>query len=157
MTGNRNVLRSCMATPRPLEIAQHEAAHVVVGVALGLRLREAVLRVEALPGGWEGHGYVLFRGVHGGRQREALALMYAAGCAWEEAVGGGLSEGDERLCRGLVTSARGVRVCVRAAGAMLAGLGAAHARVTRALLERDLTARDIATLARGERLRHDDA
>lgn len=143
--------------PRPLEIAQHEAAHVVVGVALGLRLREAVLRVETLPGGWEGHGYVWFRGVHGGRQREALALMYAAGAAWDEAVGGELSEADERLVRGLVSSARGVRVCVHAAGAMLAGLGVAHARVTRALLERDLRGPDISALARGERLARDDA
>jgi hypothetical protein len=53
-----------------------------------------------------------------------------------------------RLCR----SRRDYHAIIRAAAALLAGLTSEHARVTRALLERDLTATDIAALCRGEDL-----
>jgi hypothetical protein len=46
--------------------------------------------------------------------------------------------------------------CVRAAAALLRTLGPEHARVTRALLERDLTGADLTALAHGERISVDD-
>ena len=87
--------------------------------------------------------------------------MTAAGVAWERAVAPAVAdaEGPARhdwadLC-GLVPSRHDAETCVRAAGALLAGLGPVHARVTRALLERDLTGADLDQLARGERITDD--
>jgi hypothetical protein len=136
---------------RPLDIAQHEAAHVVVGVALGLKLRRAVLAKRDLGGGYEEHGYSWFP-AGTARKRNAMALMFAAGIAWDRMVGDDLEGVDAALVRELVHSAHDVETCVTAAGALLAGLSGAHARVTRALLERDLTGADIQALARGEQI-----
>ena len=130
---------------RSLAIAQHEAARVVVGVALGMRLR----RATAAPA--EGLlGYAWFASGHA----HAWALMYAAGVAWERAIGAPewLEELDVRDVRTHAPGRGGLAACTRAAAAMLAGLGPQHALVTRALLERDLVGADIARLARGERL-----
>ena len=137
--------------PRPLDVALHEAAHVVVGVALGLRLRCVVL--ESRPG-WTWGGYAWFPKGH----KHALALMYAAGVAWDRAMVAPewRKAEDVRLVRELAPGRGGLEACVRGAGAMLAGLGVAHARVTRALLEQDLRGADIAALARGERLTFDE-
>jgi hypothetical protein len=137
---------------RELDTAQHEAAHLVVGVALGLRLRRAV--IEAPPArGWTAPGYCWFYDETGKIQAEAL--MFAAGIAWERALGHGdatdASE-DEKACRALLATDHDLRACVRAAGAMLATLAPIHTRVTRALLARDLSSRDLARIARGERL-----
>jgi hypothetical protein len=138
---------------RCLQTAQHEAAHVVVGVALGLRLRRAVVS-RARPG-WTSGGYCEW---HEAPARPfADALMYAAGVAWEDALGHGEPEhasGDLRLLTGVVGRGE-VRAAVRAAGALLVRLAPTHALVTRALAERDLTARDVARLLRGERLGDD--
>lgn len=85
--------------------------------------------------------------------------MFAGGVAWERALGHGDptdASCDLRWCKRLLGSNANVEASVRAAAAMLAGLGAAHARVTRALLERDLGPDDIAALARGERPSADD-
>lgn len=139
----------CTMHQRNLSVAQHEAAHVVVGVALGLRMRAAVL--EPARPGFTQSGYAWFP-TGARRKREALALMYAAGVAWDRAVGDRFTATDTRLVRAYVSGRHGVESCVRAAAAMLAGLGPAHARVTRALLERDLSGADITALARGERL-----
>jgi hypothetical protein len=143
-------------TRDPLEhlaTAQHEAAHVVVGVHLGLRLRrvELLAPVGASANGWfdvSWGGLVWFeRG-----PAAALALMYAAGVAWEGALGS-TSPADARLVREIMPGRGSVKACARAAGALLAGLGTAHARVTRALLEAGtLTGADIAAIARGEKL-----
>jgi len=134
-----------MRVTRPLSIAQHEASHVVVGVRLGLRLK----RATAAPSGGL-LGYAWFPRGHA----HALALMYAAGVAWERECGTAtwLAEGDVKLVRQYAPGRGGLATCVRAAGAMLAALGGPHARVTRALLERDLTGADLEALARGERL-----
>lgn len=127
-----------------LAVAQHEAAHVVVGCALGLRLRAATVRPKTSPAI---QGYVLFRD----GSATALGLMYAAGVAWDRALGED-SPADRKLIHELGFTVRDGRGLVRAAGAMLRDLGGAHARVTRALLERNLGAVDIARLARGEPL-----
>ncbi len=80
--------------------------------------------------------------------------MVAAGIAWERAMQAGTEDtaaGDMRWLRTLVTAAE-VPACIRTAEAMLVRLAPLHGRVTRALAERDLTARDVAKLVRGERL-----
>lgn len=149
-----------MPTQRTLAIAQHEAAHVVVGVALGLRLG----RASALPwavDGDEGDGYCWFP-LPPRRRTWADAVTGAAGVAWERAVAPnvpddvGVQRFDWAALLEAVPSRHDAETCVRAAAALLAGLGDAHARVTRALLERDLGPDDIAALARGERPSADD-
>ncbi len=138
---------------RSLEVAQHEAAHVVVGCALGLRVRRAVL-VPARKGERVGAGWAEFDGRLG--TIEAWGLMLAAGVAWELALHGARGWAEARgdvieLARMHVHTRPRVRALATAAGAMLASLAPVHARVTRALLERDLGPADVAALARGER------
>lgn len=140
---------------RDFDTAQHEAAHVVVGCALGLRLRAAVVRWHQDrddPSTWLG-GYAWFHG-HETRDRAALALMLAAGIAWERAIRGKprVRGADAEALRGYCGSRREYEAYITAAGAMLAGRQAAHARVTRALLDRDITGADIAAICRGETL-----
>lgn len=135
---------------RDLETAQHEAAHVVIGVALGLRMRVASI------GPWPGHrgvpadpdtlGYADFFETRG--DGTAQAIMLAAGIAWDR----GLrfprrhSASDWAECMKIVRGRKSVEACVLAAAAMLAGRAAVHARVTRALLHGDLTGAEIAEL-----------
>jgi hypothetical protein len=132
---------------RSLADAQHEAAHVVVGVALGLRLCEARLT----PADPEILAYALFAP----GPCEAERIMYAAGVAWERHAGDlAHAAGDlEALRRGGVRGNARLRALERAAWAVLVSRPGAHASVTRALLERDLTAADVRRLARGERVR----
>jgi hypothetical protein len=140
---------------RLLAIAQHEAAHVVVGVALGLRLGRASAAPWATKNGDEGDGYCWFP-LPPGRRTWADAVTGAAGVAWERAVAPGDSdeEGAQRYdwseLLAAVPSRHDAETCVRAAAALLAGLGAAHARVTRALLDRDLGPDDIEAMVHGE-------
>ncbi len=149
-----------MASTRFLHAAQHEAAHVVVGVALGLKLGRASARLW-LWGEVECDGYVWFP-LPPGRRTWAEAVMRAAGVAWERAVApcvadaDGPQEADWAELLEATPSRHDAETCVRAAAALLAGLGPAHCRVTRALLERDLGPDDIAALARGERPSADD-
>ncbi len=137
---------------RPLATAQHEAAHVVVGCALGLRLARAALApAPELEPNEDGAAWFAVAPRH----RQAWALTVAAGIAWERAATGErhphAASGDARLLRRLVRGRHARAALVRAAGAMLATLAPVHARVTRALLERDLGPADVAALARGER------
>lgn len=138
---------------RDLETAQHEAAHVVVGCAVGLRLDVATVG-EAWNGGELVAGGSWFRGVCGPRRREAWALMLAAGPAWDRVIGAPTwhSLYDRRELRRLVSGRHGLETMITAATALLAGLAREHAQVTRALLERDLTGADLAALCRGEEL-----
>ena len=133
-----------------LAVAQHEAAHVVVGVALGLRLYEASLL--HIPGDRDGH-VIFYEG-----SRLAMAMMRLAGVVAELRIG---DAGD--IARASVDKAqarqslRGLgrgnyAAAFMAADAILASRVPIHTAVTRALLERDLRAADIAALARGERL-----
>lgn len=141
-----------MRSVRSLEVAQHEAAHVVVGVALGLRLVRAALAPDPDLDPHE-DGAAWFAAER--RHSQAWALTVAAGVAWERAATGQrwphASSGDARLLRRLARGRHARESLVRAAGAMLATLAPVHARVTRALLDRDLGPADVAALARGER------
>lgn len=137
--------------PRTLEAAQHEAAHIVVGAAFGLRLVRATLgrrRYEALLV----DGLTEFNRRHG--SLEAWLLMFAAGIAWSRAMGQEWQgSGDLAALRRMGCTTKGaVDALVVAAGAMLKERALAHARVTRALLDRDLTGADVDALARGESL-----
>lgn len=138
----------CRVEVRDLETAQHEAAHVVVGCACGLRLRRALIG-ETREGRITYLGYAQFRR---GGPPQGWVNMYAAGVAWDRIVGTDEvhSSIDMRLLRTFVHGRRDAEVAIRTATAMLAGLGREHARVTRALLERDITGADIAAICRGE-------
>ncbi len=112
----------------------------MVGAALGLRLRAA--RITR----W-GLGWTWFPEA----RAHSDALVTAAGIAWERAVGGVLDDADRTALRRIVRGSRiDQEACSRAAAAILESRSAAHARVTRALLERDLGAADIEAIARGE-------
>jgi hypothetical protein len=123
--------------------AQHEAAHVVVGTALGLRLTKATIESDRKD--WA--GFVQF--YEGAR--EAFLIMYAAGPAWERRTGGDLTlaHGDLSILRSMrVRGTMRVRALELAAWAVLESRAAQHARVTRALLEGDLTHRQLLALFR---------
>lgn len=132
---------------RDLETAQHEAAHVVVGCALGLRLRLATVGASwdrkkgKRPKPLEGFTDFFERRGDG----TAQAIMLAAGVAWDRGLGidPWYSGYDWQECRKIVRGVQSVEACVLAAAAMLARLGPVHARVTRALLEHDLTGADL--------------
>lgn len=132
----------------PFDVAQHEAAHLVVGLALGLKLRHAVLEPET--DDRTASGYVWFK-ANEKTHRSALAIMFAAGAAWDQALGEACPE-DLKLCRELVGSRHDVKTCVKAASQLLASLGPAHARVTKELLEKTkLTSKDIQAAMYAER------
>ena len=137
---------------RELDLAQHEAAHVVVGVALGLRLSKAVLGGGAgVVRGVNTLGYSLFTVPH--RKGTAWAITLAAGIAFERRAGEEeTARGDYKLLRQEGHSAHAITALVVAADAILETRGLAHARVTRALLQRDLTGADIEAIAKGERV-----
>src|SRR6478735_2814311 len=142
---------------RDLSTAQHEAAHVVVGIALGLRLRKAVIGKSPRLN-WTAPGYAWFTS-HGSAL--AHAIMYAAGVIWEQAHGNEspldykymleeLSIKDGENVPGAEEAE--VRTCLRLAKYILKDRMQAHKRVTKALLEKDLTDRDIRAIARGEKI-----
>lgn len=134
---------------RSLQDAQHEAAHVVVGVALGLRLLRATLGARVVRGEAEsGSTEWVYPW-----PKEAGLIMTAAGVAWERRRGDLEHAGwDLRDLRraGVRGQARLVAL-ERAAWAVLMSRPGAFARVTRLLAERDITARDVRFMARGER------
>jgi hypothetical protein len=123
---------------RKIQDAQHEAAHVVVGLALGLRLSRATVKREG-----DTLGYVEFQK----GAREAELITWAVGVAWERRFGDlEHAAGDLALLR--AARVRGVarlRALERAAWCVLESRAGVHERVTRALLEDDVTP---ATLAR---------
>jgi hypothetical protein len=134
---------------RNLADAEHEASHVVVGLALKLKLKEAKLHFETTR-----HevlsGYTLFhRSV---RRPIAFGIMYAAGIAWEKRPGGNLdySDADFRLARECLGSVADVQTGIRVAAEILRNRKLAHRRVAEALCDRDLCARDVARLVRGD-------
>lgn len=140
-----------MTAARDLATAQHEAAHVVVGVALGLKLRAAVVGRHHDPELGEIEGFADFdrRG-----PADAWSIMLAAGVYLEEQRGTPeVARGDLRALRqACYRNARRIRAYVIAAGAILESRRAAWSVVTRALLEDDLRGEDVERLARGEKL-----
>ena len=127
---------------KDLAVAKHEAAHIVVGVTCGLKLKHATITPS---GGLL--GYAWFHGNPQGPHREALALMYAAGVAWEN----GRSPADRALLRGVCSGRHAELAIIRAADCMLVVRGALIERVAHALLRAGtLTGADISAIARGE-------
>lgn len=124
------------AEVRDLVTAQHEAAHAVVGWRLGLRLRYA--RLGPARSEPDLLGVVLFSHLRG--DDVATALMMAAGIAWDRMLRfhPAYSRIDAAELRKLTRGRKSYEACITAAMAMLAGLTQEHARVTRALLERDI-------------------
>ena len=116
-----------------IEDAQHEAAHVVVGIALGLRLVSATIKPG--PGSL---GMTTF--LVGKSDRIADLLWTAAGLAWERRNGDMLHALSDvvDLRRAGIKGTRQLQVLERAAWAILESRPGIHARVTRALLEGDL-------------------
>jgi hypothetical protein len=128
---------------RVIEDAQHEAAHVVVGVALGLKLVRATALSE---GAWLGGSTFMI----GAGDRYADLICTAAGVAWERRCGDlkhALSD-VAYLRRVGVKGTRPLRTLERAAWALLETRASVHARVTRALLEEDLDDRSVRALVR---------
>ncbi len=129
-----------------VQTAEHEGAHLVVGLALGLRLRAVSLEPIVL----DGHvtlGYTWF----GGSEREGLArsVMYCAGVAWESRPGGTpvAASVDKKLARKYFRSTHDLRTGVRVASEILATRRRAHARVVAELLDHaKLGPRDIERL-----------
>jgi hypothetical protein len=140
-----------VTAPRDLATAQHEAAHVVVGVALGLRLSSAVTGLRSDPYWGRIAGATRFDGRYG--SSEAWALMLAAGVYYEERRGHPKdSAGDRRLLRRYGYWPGGHATLAAAAGAILESRREAWEAVTRALLERDITGADVERIARCEPL-----
>lgn len=133
---------------RRLDDAQHEAAHVVVGVALGLHLRKAVLRRTRKS---KLVGYAQFEVP--AHKRTAWGITLAAGVAFEQRAGTlDAAAGDLQTLVDEGFSGEDIVALVVAADAILESRGTAHARVTRALVQRDLTGEDIERLAAGARV-----
>lgn len=134
---------------RRFDVAQHEAAHIVAGQAVGLRVRRAILGDEPCHGTWRMYGAVWFN------DRTAtptqLAIAIAAGCAWDRGMHEE-SEGDFRLLRTMRHTRKEIDALVVAASAILSGRMAIHQRCARALYERDLDAGDILRIVEGERI-----
>lgn len=132
-----------MARLTRFDVAQHEAAHIVVGAALGLHLRRATARRTH-----SDLGFAHF--ADGVAEDLAQAIMLAAGVAWDRALGQEMPHDvDRRYCRELVRSDADVETAIRLAGDVLRTRGPIHANVTRALLEKDLDHADLQALAEG--------
>lgn len=135
-----------------LAAAQHEAAHVVVGLALGMKLREATIDPSAAMLREHGRSFVAFTWFPDGSRLET-AVMYAAGIAWEREAGSAVgSWGDRARLRELgFRSKKDQKALARSAWALLSMRAGAHARITRALLRGGrITARDVARMMQGE-------
>lgn len=133
--------------PTTLSTAQHEAAHIVVARALGVRVTHATAQESS-----DAWGYVSHTDV---RKRRPLveALIAAAGLVYEARAEGprdaswAMSDYEDAR-RAARKAGVSLRVVVRLAGALLHERAAIHDRVARALCERDLTARDLRALER---------
>ena len=113
----------------------------MVGLALGLRLDRVAL-IDAS----DENGETLWHGDPW--PREAGLIMWAAGVAWERRCGDlALARFDVAELRANGVTGKRLTACERAAWAVLAERSALHARISRALVERDLTARDVRALA----------
>jgi len=126
---------------RSLADAQHEAAHAVVGIALGLRLFKIAIYPDAKIGEDGGETVWYADPWH----REAVILMYAAGVVWERRICGKRRHAslDVAELRRLRVTGKRLTACERAAWAVLSERHALHTRIVRALVERDLTAADV--------------
>lgn len=124
--------------------AGHEAAHVVVGLALGLRLKRATIRPSA-----RGRELLLgYAHFYSDRKYLAQAIMLCAGAVWDRRNGfepDATPGGDLGQAHKLVTRAD-VLTCLQIAGEILDGRRRAHARLASELCDRDLTTADVEAL-----------
>jgi hypothetical protein len=134
----------------PLAVAQHEAAHVIVGLALGLRLRRVTVKPERV----KGVGLLLGNTVFDARcgSVEAWSLTYAAGSAWEKRHGDWRHAWlDEARLRERNVRGRGLAALEHAAWCVLHRASGAHARLTRKLLDAgELSGHEVQALLGGE-------
>lgn len=131
---------------RDAAVAEHEAAHLVVGLALGLKLKRAKLEETVIKDGFVELGHVWFAG--SGRRGLALSIMYCAGIAWEleHAADPTAIAHDRKLADKYLIGKHDMATGVRIASELLAARKKAHARVASELCERDLGPRDVARL-----------
>ncbi len=124
--------------------AEHEAAHVVVGCALGLKLKRASI-AHAQPGHDSSEGFTWFQ--HG-RDYLAFGVMVCAGIAWESRPGGepAYAAADLKSARQIHRYRANVETSVRIAREMLDGRRRLHARIASELCDRDLGSADIERL-----------
>ncbi len=137
------------------QTAEHEAAHVVVGLALGLPLKIATVRSDV----WrkiELGGFTWFGGF---RNRLAHGIMSCAGIVWERRPGGDPrgARGDATLAREYLrtpirggSTAANVETGCNLAAEILRTRQSALARVARELCDRDLRPADLAEMVLGE-------
>ncbi len=139
---------------RDFLVSLHEAAHIVVGMAVGLRVRRAVLGPKPNHGTVRMYGCVWFHDRHATPTQ--LALAYAAGCAWDRSVktpnqrGYEWVDGDAEILRRMRYTKREIDALALSASAILHGRASVHARVARALYEHDLDESDLEAIAVGE-------
>ncbi len=127
-----------------LATAEHEAAHLVVGLALGLKLKRAFVRRADL-NGVAVDGLVWFSGF--ARRKLAQGVMACAGIAYERRIKRvGFTWYDEKFARECFSSRSDLETGVRLAREILDCRRRAHTRLAVELCDRDLTARDIAAL-----------
>jgi hypothetical protein len=123
------------------DVAEHEAAHGVVGLALGLKLVE----IRITPGDiFEGHC------LWSGGERFALACMFGAGVVWDRMCKRGFSALDAELCRKHTTTNAATATCYRVAKLIISERRPALRLLTNALDARShLTGKDVRQLALG--------
>ena len=128
--------------------AEPEAAHLVVGCALGLKLKRAFVRrqydkdLKALV-----DGITYFSGFE--RRKLAFGIMACAGLAYERKINRGAdhyASGDIKLARMCFSSLHDIEVGVKLARELLDGRRRLHARVASELCDRDLGPADIELL-----------
>jgi len=132
-----------------LAVAEHEAAHMVVGLALGLRFKRAAVE-DFEWRGWQAGGFTWFAG--GPRTRLASGVMSCAGIAWESRQGGvpEYADGDRKLAREWLASMHDVRAATRIANEILTSRKRIHRTLAHRLCEAPLGPRDVARLVRGD-------
>lgn len=128
--------------------AEHEAAHVVVGLSVGLKLRRVELGPDDTGGTW-------FRGpLDGGRRRVGFGMMYAAGLAicktrkWPEWH----ARQDRAALRALGFTSDDIRLLSGVVARFLETdlAGGLVQTIARALVERDLTGAEVSAILSGD-------
>ncbi len=128
--------------------AEHEAAHVVVGAALGLRLRKATIAAGEL----NGHVAAGYSWFYVGRKYMAFGIMACAGIAWERKCGrnGDAIAGDLEIARQVWDCRRSeIETGVRLARELIDARARIHSRIASKLCDRDLGPGDLERLIVG--------
>lgn len=127
------------------ETAEHEAAHVIVGLALGLKLRKATIEPSVL----NGHVAAGYSWFYVGRKYMAFGIMACAGIAWERRRGRNATAiaGDLEIAQQVWDCRRSeIETGVKLAREIIEGRRRLHARVASELCDRDLSPADVEAL-----------